>query len=55
MHKHLSFYGWVFALLIIGILFCLGLIAWMLFTRTPNTTIFSDAQLVKEAIVHAAA
>lgn len=55
MQNRLSFYRWIFALLIIGILFCLGLIAWMLLTRAPDAAIFSDAQFVKEAIGHATA
>ena len=50
MQKHLFLYAWIFAFLILSILTCLGLIAWMLFTRAPQAAIFSGAQLVKEAI-----
>lgn len=54
MFKHLFIYFWIFSVLILGILVCLGIIAWMLLTRTPYTTFFPQAQLVKEMLFHAA-
>lgn len=52
MQKHLFLYAWIFAALVLGILVCLGLIAWMLLTRQPQAA-FHGAQLVREVLSHA--
>lgn len=54
MQKHLFLYAWIFAVLILGILICLGCIAWMLLARAPQPVFFHEAQLVKEVLSHAA-
>ena len=54
MFKHLHLYVWIFAALILGILACLGYIAWMLITHAPQPAFFREAQLVKEVFFHAA-
>lgn len=54
MQKHLFLYAWIFGALILGILICLGLIAWMLFFRAPLPAFYHEAQLVKEVLFHAA-
>lgn len=54
MQKHLFLYTWIFGALILGILICLGLIAWMLFFREPFPAFYHEAQLVKEVLFHAA-
>lgn len=54
MQKHLFLYAWIFGALILGILVCLGLIAWMLFFREPLPAFHHGAQLVKEVFFHAA-
>ena len=54
MQKHLFLYAWIFGALTLGILVCLGLIAWMLFFREPLPAFHHGAQLVKEVFFHAA-
>ena len=54
MQKHLFIYAWIFAALILGILVCLGLIAWMLLSPAPQPAFFYKAQFVKEVLSHAA-
>jgi len=53
MQKHLFLYAWIFAVLVLGILACLGYIAWMLLFRQPQPTFFHEAQLVREVFAHA--
>ena len=56
MQKHLFLYAGIFALLITGIVFCLGMLAWMLFFQPePHAAWYPGAQLVKEALNHALA
>jgi len=54
MQKHLYLYAWIFALLVLGILTCLVLIAWMLLNRAPISELLDGAQLVRGVIHHAA-
>jgi len=54
MQKHLFLYAWIFGALILGILACLGWIAWMLLTRAPQPVFYYQAQFVKEVLSHAA-
>ena len=54
MQKHLFVYAWIFAALVLGILVCLGYIAWMLLTRQPHPAFFYKAQFVKEVLSLAA-
>ena len=54
MQKHLFLYAWIFGALILGILVCLGYIAWMLLLRQPQPAFFYKAQFVKEVLSHAA-
>lgn len=54
MQKHLFLYAWIFGALILGILGCIGYIAWMLLTHAPQPAFFREAQLVKEVFFHAA-
>lgn len=55
MQKHYSWYPWLMAALIIGILVCIGLIVYMLVFRTPLPAFHPGVQLVKEAFFHAMA
>jgi len=55
MQKHFSWYPWVVAALIGGILVCIGLMVYMLVFRTPITAFHPNAQLVKEAFSYAMA
>lgn len=55
MMKHLFWYPWVMAALVIGILICLGLIARMLFAQAPQAAYVPNAQLVMEGFHHALA
>ena len=54
MQKHLFLYAWIFGALILGILACLGYIAWMLLSRQLQPAFFCEAQFVKEVLAHAA-
>lgn len=54
MQKHLFIYAWIFGALVLGILICLGYIAWMLIFHQPQPTFYHEAQLVKEVLTHAA-
>lgn len=47
MMKHLFWYPWVLAALVAGILFCLGLIAYMLL-QPAEAALHPGAQLVME-------
>ena len=55
MQKHLFIYAWIFGAIILGILICLGLLAWMLFFRQPQPAFFHEAQFVREVLIHATA
>lgn len=54
MQKHLFLYAWIFGALVLGILVCIGAIAWMLLTHAPQPAFYPEAQLVQEVLSHAA-
>lgn len=55
MMKHLFWYPWIMAALLLGIVVCAGLIVHMLFFQAPQAAYHPGAQLVKEAVLHALA
>lgn len=54
MQKHLFIYAGIFAALILGILVCLGLIAYMLLTQPARPVLGGGARLVQEVVSLAA-
>lgn len=54
MMKDLIWLPWAFAALILGILICLGMIAYLLFFAQPQAAYYPGAYLVKGAMAYAA-
>ena len=54
MLKHLFWYPWLIGALVLGILFCLGMIIYLLAQPVPQPAFFPGAQLVREAMRYAA-